>query len=111
MTTVPVHVTGAAGAIATTTEPTVSINNQQYPLLPNQAARIINQTSGRDSVVIRAWGGNVFIGSAGVTTGTGFIVPDGTTLTLTAACDVWAVTGTTGTAVHTLSEHRDGLGR
>lgn len=111
MTTVPVQLVGTDGTIATTTAPTVSINTQQYPLNPGQPARIINQTGGRDSVVIRPWGGNVFVGPAGMTSGTGFIIPDGTTLTTTAACDVWAVTDTTDVVVHTFSEHRDGIGR
>lgn len=111
MTTVPVHVASSAGALQTTVAPTAALHAERYPLIPNIPSRIINAVAARDSVVIRPWGGNIYVGPESVSTGSGFIVPDGTALTLTVSSSIYAVTDTTGVEVHILSEHRDGQGQ
>lgn len=70
-------------------------------------ARLVPAHRSRANVTIRAVGADIVIGSETVTIGTGFLIPAGTTFTVTASGAIFAVSTGPATA-HVLAEHRDG---
>lgn len=91
--------------------PPRTLTTEQIPLDTQLQQRILNRSRSRASVVIAARGGDIVIGANGLTAGTGFLVPNGTALTLEVSADVYALAiaaTNPQTTAHILAQHRDG---
>lgn len=67
-----------------------------HPLTADVAARIAGETPSRSRLVITNTGAATgYVGNAGVSAGTGFPIAVGESLTIEAACEVWALGATT----------------
>lgn len=90
--------------------PPVSVHTEQIPVpvSPAQPIRVLGNVPTRFLAHVCAKGGAVYIGDRNVTTASGYEVPTGTTVKVSARGELWAIAPAAGAAVHVLTEHRDG---
>lgn len=69
--------------------------------------RLAGELRSRAVLTLAPHGGDIYLGGPGVTTGTGFLVPDGGTLTIESTDALYAVSDTSAT-VHVLAQLREG---
>lgn len=95
-----------ADPVQTKALPPRSFTTEQIPV-GVLAQRIASDLNQRVTVTIQPTGADIFVGNAGVTLGTGFLVPAGASLTLDTTAPVYAISAGAAT-VYVLSQHRDG---
>lgn len=104
---VPVTV---ADPVITKEVPARTFSTEQYPV-GAVAQRIASGLNQRTSLAIQPTGSDIYIGAeSGVTAGTGYLIPAGSSLVLETIAPVYAISATAGVTatVFVLSQHRDG---
>jgi hypothetical protein len=85
-----------------------SLTSDQVPI-GTSATRVFNALRTRDRLTLAARGGDVFLGASGVTTGTGYLLKQDTSVCIESTAAVYAVAAAAGVAtVHVLAEIREG---
>jgi hypothetical protein len=88
--------------------PARTIVSDQLPV-DTIPVRIAGELRHRAVLTIAPHGGDIYVGGPGVTTGTGFLVTDGTGLTIESTDALYAIANTAGAVVvHVLAQMRDG---
>jgi hypothetical protein len=101
---VPVEV---VGPVETIERPALSVSTEQITVAAGVPVRLVGAVPERESVLIKASGGQMWVGNQTVTTGSGYMLNDGESITLTARCSLYAVTTAPVTA-YIIAQHRTG---